>query len=327
MTKMLVVGTGSMGWNHVRVCSELGFLAGVCDNDSESSKTVGEEFGVPYFTSVEEAIEDCRPDGVIIATPTSSHHQIALSALTLGAHVLVEKPITNDCATGREIIDKSEKLGLICGVGHIERFNPVIKRCKKMIDDGELGEVITISSRRVSNFPGRIRDVGVILDLGIHDIDNSIFLMGCKPVSVFCSGGTHNEIEYEDHVTIMILFENGKSAVIEVNWITPLKVRKISLTCEKAFAELDYMDQTITVSSSKYIDPDDKSQYPARIEFETRNLPVIKNEPLKLEIEDFISAMNGEKEIGVSGKDGLLALKVARAAEESLSKGEVINIE
>ena len=146
-------------------------------------------------------------------------------------------------------------------MGHIERFNPVIKRCKGMIDDGELGEVITISSRRVSNFPGRIRDVGVILDLGIHDIDNSIFLMGSKPVSVFCTGGTHNDIEYEDHVTIMILFENGKSAVIEVNWITPLKVRKISLTCEKAFAELDYMDQTISVSSSKYIDPPNTTDF------------------------------------------------------------------
>jgi UDP-N-acetylglucosamine 3-dehydrogenase len=126
---------------------------------------------------------------------------------------------------------------------------------------------------------------------------------------------------------MMILFENGKSAVIEVNWITPLKVRKLSLTCDKAFAELDYIDQSISVSSSKFIEPEEKSQYPARIEFETRSLPVTKSEPLKLEIEDFVAAINGQKEVGVSGRDGLLALKVARAAEESLATGMVIAIE
>ena len=153
-----------------------------------------------------------------------------------------------------------------------------------MIERGDLGDIITISSRRVSNFPGRIRDVGVILDLGIHDIDNSIFLMGSKPISVYCTGGTHNDIEHEDHVTMTVRFENGKSAVIEVNWITPMKVRKLSLTCDMGHVELDYIDQSITMSSSRFVKPEEETQFPAKIEFDKKSLPVEKDEPLKLEI-------------------------------------------
>ncbi len=326
MTKVVVVGTGSMGYNHARVCSELGILAGVIDQDTSSAKRVGELFDVPYYSDFEHGLEDIEPIGAIIATPTFTHNKLAKVALERGVNILVEKPISDNLVSGEEIVNLAIDRGLVCAVGHIERFNPIIKTTKRLIERGDLGEIITISSRRVSNFPGRIRDVGVILDLGIHDIDNSIFLMGSKPISVYCTGGTHNDIEHEDHVTMTVRFENGKSAVMEVNWITPMKVRKLSLTCDMGHVELDYIDQSITMSSSRFVKPEEETQFPAKIEFDKKSLPVEKDEPLKLEIVDFVDSICSDNQPYVSGLDGLIALRVALAAEESLETGMVVNI-
>ena len=188
--------------------------------------------------------------------------------------------------------------------------------------------MVTISTRRVSNFPGRIRDVGVILDLGIHDIDNATFLMGSKPISVYAVGGSLNDIEYEDHATIMIEFENGNNAIVEVNWITPMKVRTVSLTCEGSFVELDYMSQEISASSSVFVDPENPNQFPANLEIRRDAVPVESAEPLRLEIEDFVECIgsNDERKPLVDGEQGVLALRVALAALESIKSGEVISI-
>tara|TARA_Y100001980_G_C14527316_1_gene302914 strand:- start:85 stop:1068 length:984 start_codon:yes stop_codon:yes gene_type:complete len=326
MVGILVVGTGSMGWNHARVCSSLDSLVGVCDQSEEASAAAGHEFAVPSFTSLDSAIRECSPDALIIATPTTTHLEVLKTAAGSNLHSLIEKPIANDIREAKEISKVLEGRELICSVGHIERYNPVIKKAKEIITGREFGEVITTSSRRVSNFPGRIRDVGVILDLGIHDIDNSIYLMGSKPVSVYCVGGTNNEIDFEDHVTIIIHFENGRSSIIEVNWITPMKVRKISMTFDEAFMDIDYMNQDIKISSSNFVELNKPSKFQPQIQFETKNIPVERREPLFLEIEDFISSIEKGKPTMVPVNDGILALRVAEAAKESLNKGEVIHI-
>ena len=324
MVRILVVGIGSMGWNHARVCSELGVLAGVCDKDEIAVKEVGSKFNVPSFTDVNNAINSLDLHGLIVATPTFTHIDVVKIGIDHELHILVEKPIADNYSNGKQMIEMANSSNVSLSVGHIERFNPVVEKAKELLESGQLGEIITISSRRVSNFPGRIRDVGVILDLGIHDIDNSISIMGSKPISVYSSGGSHNDIEHEDHVSIVIKFENGKSAVLEVNWITPMKVRTLSLTCEKGFVVLDYIKQSISISASKFVDIGDKKQFPAKIEFDTKNIHIENKEPLRLEVEDFISVINDKKLPKVPGNEGLLALKVAEAAVESLKTGKVI---
>ncbi|MBD51002.1 MAG: oxidoreductase [Euryarchaeota archaeon] len=324
MAQILVVGVGSMGFNHARVCSELGVLAGVCDKDEDAIERVSKKFNTAGFTDLKEAVNSLDIDGLIISTPTFTHLEVAKLAIENGIDVLVEKPIADSYENGKKMIEMAKNSDVKLSVGHIERFNPVIEGAKKLLNSDELGEIITISSRRVSNFPGRIRDVGVILDLGIHDIDNSISIMQSKPVSVYATGGSHNDIEFEDHVSIMIKFENNKSAVLEVNWITPMKVRTLSLTCEKGFMELDYMKQSITISESKFVEPDSRSQFPPKIEFGKREVHIEKQEPLFLEIKNFVQVIDNNDIPSVPGEDGLLALKVAEAAVQSLKTGEVI---
>lgn len=327
MTQILVVGTGAMGWNHARVCSSIGSLAGVCDQDRGASIRAGQEFSAPSFSSLDTAIKGCNPDAIIIATPTSSHLEVLKTAVENNLHALIEKPIARDISEAEEISAILEKSDIICSVGHIERYNPVIRKAKEIIEGEEFGKVISTSSRRVSNFPGRIRDVGVILDLGIHEIDNCIYLMGGKPISVYCVGGTHNDIDFEDHVTMVIRFDNGKSSVIEVNWITPMKVRKIALKCDSAFIDIDYMDQEIIVSSSNFMDLDKPNKFQPKIQFENKIVAVEKSEPLLLEITDFIDSIEKSRSPIVSATDGILALRVAQAAQDSLSSGKVVKID
>jgi len=327
MSGLLVVGVGAMGWNHARVCSEIGLLKGVCDRDEAAMEDVAKRFGVPGFSDLDEAIEELRPLGVIVATPTFTHFEMASKVIGAGISVLVEKPLTDDVSTAESLVRMAGERGVTLAVGHIERHNPVITEAKKKLESGEWGEVVTISTRRVSNFPGRIRDVGVILDLGIHDIDNATYLMGSNPISVFATGGSHNDIEHEDHATLMMGFENGNTAVIEVNWITPMKVRTVSLTCEHSFVELDYMKQDISISSSVFAEPENPNQFPANIEIERRSIPVKQEEPLKLEIQDFVESIGDGGEPLVDGRQGLIALKVAIAALESLKSGKVIGLE
>ena len=332
MQRVLVVGVGAMGWNHVRVCSEVGVLCGICDQDGGEVERVSEEFGVPGFNDLDEAISELQPDGAIIATPTFTHFEIASKIIDAEINLLIEKPISDDVDKATELVHKAKEKGLVLGVGHIERHNPVISEAKRRIGKGEWGEVVTISTRRVSNFPGRIRDVGVVLDLGIHDIDNATYLMGSNPISVFATGGSQNEIDYEDHATLMIGFQNGNNAVIEVNWITPMKVRSVSLTCEHAFVELDYMKQDISVSSSVFTEPNNPNQFPANIEIEKKSIAVNRDEPLKLEILDFLRAISDSENSGtapplVDGEQAITALRVAVAALESIETGKVVSIE
>ena len=144
---------------------------------------------------------------------------------------------------------------------------------------------------------------------------------------MFAKGGKYHDIEYEDHATIMIGFENGKNALVEVNWITPMKVRTLSLTCEKSFVQLDYMKQSLNISTSRFMDSEDPNQYPLKIEIDSKEIPLNFAEPLKLEIIDFINSIESKSEPLVNGEAALLSLKVTVSALKSLDTGEVINID
>lgn len=326
MFRVGVIGVGAMGKNHARVCSEFEdvYLVGIADVDKTMAKKVARKIGTKAFFDYEELLP--KVDAAIVATPTFTHYKIAMDLLNKGKHVLVEKPICDSVDKAEELVKKAEKEDLVLAVGHIERHNPVARFIKDSMNKKRFGELITLTSKRVSNFPGRIKDVGVILDMGIHDIDIMRYLVG-EVKSVYAKAGMFNKkLSHEDYANIVLNFENGVSGVVEVNWLTPMKIRKLFLTYSENFVEADYMNQSVTISSSSFKQIDEMDLYHVPIQYNIREVALERKEPLKNEIEDFVRAIKEREEPLASGGDGLMALKIAQASIESYKIGDVVKV-
>lgn len=325
--KIGVIGIGAMGKNHTRVCAELPNieLIGIADKDKEAVEKIAHHFDVYAFTDYKQLLS--LVDAVIIATPTVTHFDIAIDAIDAGKHILVEKPVCDTVNKGKKLIEKADNGGVVFAVGHIERHNPVVSFVKNALETTKYGDLVTLSSKRVSNFPGRIRDVGVIYDFGVHDIDVMRYIAG-EIESVYAKSGRFNkQIEYEDHATILLNFSNGLCGVIEVNWLTPMKIRKLSLTCDKNFVEADFINQSVQMSSSSFEDVDESNLFNIPLQNQISRLDLQKKEPLKNEISDFVNAISSGKKPLVTGFDGMMAVRIAEAAVESAKTGKVIAID
>jgi UDP-N-acetylglucosamine 3-dehydrogenase len=193
-------------------------------------------------------------------------------------------------------------------VGHLERFNPAITELKRKIEQGVFGDIVAISAKRVGPHNPRIRDVGVILDLGIHDIDLMRYIYNENIKAVYATAGTTNHSK-EDHAIIVLRFTNGHSGVIETNWLTPHKVRELTVVGTKAIGHVDYIKPSLTIYGNG-----DKT-----IELE-------KKEPLRLELEHFLSCIENNTEPMVNGEPALRALKAALSAEKSYRNGEIVKV-
>jgi len=328
MQRTAVVGTGIMGMNHARVLAELGALAGICDVSEGAARNAAKRFSVPSYKSVKEMLEaDRELQAVVVSTPTVTHKELALAAVAAGKHVLVEKPLADNVADARAVAGAAEEAGLTFAVGHIERHNPAVRYARSAIARGQFGKVITASAKRVSSYPGRISDVGVVVDLAIHDMDIIRYVTGSDALAVFAAGGIQAAGRHEDHADIMMMLGNGATGLVEVNWLTPMKIRKLSLTCSQRYVELDYMNQTVDVSSSTAMDVDtaDLSQIPQ--EHDHRHITLKKQEPLKNELVDFLDAVERKRKPLVGGDDGVEAVRMARAALESIRQRKVVEMD
>lgn len=322
MLNVGVIGLGTMGQNHVRVYSEIANLIGVADTDESSLLAITKRFKVKGYPDYHDLLDNEDLQAVSISTPTSTHFEIANEFIKAGKHVLVEKPICGDSEKARMLVENAKKENVILAAGFIERHNPVVGLTKNLIEKKQFGDVISISSRRVSSFPSRIKDVGVILDLGIHDIDVIRYLINSKVRSVYTLSGKSSETEFEDHANILLEFENNILAFIEVNWLTPMKVRKVSLTCSKNFVEMDYILQLLQVSSSTIKKFDTGNLYQIPQEYDERKIELKRMEPLKNELGNFLNAIEQNKEPLVSGKEGVINLEIAEAAMLSANEGK-----
>jgi len=251
---------------------------------------------------------------------------IATDAIRAGKHVLLEKPMTGNSESLKALTDLARKSKLVLAGGFTERHNPVVSFAKKSLQAGEFGELITAATRRVSSMPSRIRDVGVVMDLGVHDIDVVQWVVGKRAKSVFALGGVREGMKYEDHANILIDFEHGSSGFIEVNWLTPMKVRKLALTCSKNFVEVDYMEQSALVASSSYKPTEAGNLYNVPLEFDLRRIALKKEEPLKRELADFIDAAEKGSDPLVTGESAIETLKIAEAALESMVSGKKVMV-
>jgi len=326
MLNVGVIGVGMMGQNHARVYSEIANLVGVADSDEESLNLISKRFNVKGYVNYQDLLEIEDLDAVSICSPTSTHFEMASAAIAANKHVLVEKPMCGEIKKAKEIVAKAKKNEVVLAIGFIERHNPVVGLTKGLIEKKQFGDIISVSSRRVSSFPSRIKDVGVIMDLGIHDIDVIRYLLDSKVKSVYSLAGNTGEKEFEDHANILLEFENKIFATIEVNWLTPMKVRNVSLTCSRNFVEMDYMSQSLTISSSTIKKLDYGNLFRIPQEYEERKIEVEKKEPLRNELMDFLSAIEHGTRPLISGEEGLRTLEIAHAAMKSAEKGEKIQI-
>ncbi len=320
-----VIGVGSMGQNHARILSDMGVLESVADVSPESAKTVGEKHKAKHFTDYKELLRG-DIDAVIVVTPTSTHEKIAMDALRAGKHVLLEKPMSGDSKTLKAISAFARKQNRVLAGGFTERHNPVVAFAKQSLQAGEYGDLITAATRRVSSMPTRIRDVGVVMDLGVHDIDVVQYVVGKKAKSVYALGGKTKDMKFEDHANILIDFDGGMTGFVEVNWLTPMKVRKLALTCDKRFVEVDYMEQSALVCSSSFKPFESGNLFNVPLELDVRRIAIKKEEPLRRELKDFLTAAEKNTEPLVSGESAIETLKIAEAALKSMGSGKKVEV-
>lgn len=315
-----VIGTGSMGQNHARVYSEIAELVGVADINAEVGRAIAKRFGTTYFRDFRDLLNS-GVEAVTVATPTKMHYKVARVAIENGVHVLVEKPLAANLREAKALVGAAERRGVTLAAGHIERHNPAVQFTQNAMNNGGFGTPICLTAKRVSNFPSRIKDVGVIMDLGIHDIDVARYLASGEVTSVYATGGRHRHDRFEDYANILLEFDNGITAHIEVNWLTPMKVRELFITCEEGYIYVDYISQSVSVSTQKPPkDIDTADLYNVPWELNKREYSLKRQEPLKNELLDFIHGVKDGKEPLVTGQDGYAVLKIALSAVKSFKK-------
>jgi len=314
MLRVGVVGVGNMGRHHARIYSELSKegkveFVGVADANLERAKEVASQFKTKAFGDYKELVE--RVDAVSIAVPTSLHRQVALEFIENGVSVLVEKPIAESIESAQEIIRAAKKNNVTLMVGHVERFNPGVLKLKEILDENLIGKVVTLTAKRVGPLPPQIKDVGVIIDLAVHDIDVMSFLLERNVRKVYArAGSAKNPLELEDYAIIMLDFENA-TGVVETNWLTPHKVRTLSVVGTEGIAELNYITQKLILYNHEWVKE-------AKVQFK---------EPLRNELEHFVECVKKKEKPLVNGEEGLHALMVAIKALESADKDEAIDVE
>lgn len=310
-----VIGIGNMGKNHARVYFENKAvnLVAVCDINEQIGKQLSKKYNCNYYKDYKKLYESETIDAVSIVVPNSLHKEIAIYFLDKNVNVLLEKPISNNLADARKIINKSLKSNVIFMVGHIERYNPVVIKTNKLLKSGAIGEISSIITRRVGGLPIDNTQSDAAVDLAVHDIDIVNFLFNKLPDSVFMNKYSHKYKKTSDSVEIFMNYSNA-SAYIQANWITPVKIRKIYITGTKGYIESDYINQEIDVyqSNPEYFENSTKHYIAYLKKFSNpkiKKIKIFKKEPLDEEISYFINSIKLNKKI--SQNYALDALKIA----------------
>lgn len=301
LKRLGVIGVGHLGQHHARVYTELlgTQLVGVVDLNESRAAAIGENLGVPWYTDLDEFLYRGAPDAVSVVVPTSMHFEIAQKALSNGVHVLIEKPVTTTVSEAESLLRMAADSDLVLQVGHIERFNSAVQYISKIIH-----EPLFLQSRRLSPFSPRISDVGVVLDLMIHDIDIILSLVRSEISSISATGKCIRSENHEDIASAQITFENGSMAHILVSRVSERRLRQLEIMEPERYVTIDY--ETQDVSINRCVRQNNNSLV------EVIEHPVFpKSEPLKLELQHFVGCVREGKQPLVGISDGKRALEVA----------------
>ncbi|MCK0196852.1 Gfo/Idh/MocA family oxidoreductase [Ancylobacter sp. 6x-1] len=293
-----VVGVGVMGANHARVLADLpgATLAGIADPDAAQAEKVAGLLGCTAVPDV-GALIALGVDAVVVAAPTHLHHAVALAAIAAGKHVLVEKPIAPTVAEAEDIVAAAKAAGVTLMVGHVERFNPAVAAIKAAIR-GE--EILSIGITRVGPFPPRMSNVGVVIDLAVHDIDLICHFTGSHIAEVQPQVKAA-VADREDIALLQFRTGNGVLAHINTNWLTPFKARTVHVATRNKYVTGDLLTRQVT----------ECFDYKPDGSYSMRHLPVAYAEPLRVELSRFLEAIRTGEAPDVTGEDGVSAIATA----------------
>jgi len=317
-----VIGVGAMGLNHARVYSQIEGveLAAVADPSSERRRVAASLAGGPRaYADYREMLASERLDLVTVAVPTGLHREVTTAALERRVPVLVEKPIAASREDGQAMIRSASDAGCQLMVGHVERFNPAVQELKRRLEAGELGRVFLARAERVGPFLQRTRDVGVVQDLATHDIDILRFLLASEVERVYAETQAGLRTAHEDLLSAVMRFGGGVVALLEVNWLTPAKVRRLALVGEKGMFVVDYLTQELVFHERELAGaacPADGGT----------TVPVVRQEPLRAELEAFLRSVAGGLPSPVPAEDALAAVEVAACLVESGRTGRAVEV-
>lgn len=329
--KAAVIGVGSMGKNHARVYTEIAHtkLVGVADVSEEHVNQVARKYGVTGYTDYRHMLAQQRPDVVTVAVPTSLHQEVATAAMEAGAHVLIEKPIAATVEEAQALIARAAELERQLMVGHIVRFNPAIQALKQHLDAGELGRIFQIVCRRTGPFPARIRDVGVVVDLAPHDLDVMRFISGAEPVRIYAETERQIHTDHEDSLAAVLRFDQGFTGMLEINWLTPTKVREVVVLGERGMFRVDDLTQDLYF----YENPQANGEMWNTLQLlkgvsegKMIRYHLHRYEPLRAELEAFTQAVLEAQPVPVSGEDGLAALRLALLLVDSAARSQALEV-
>ncbi len=321
--RVAVIGVGSMGQNHARIYfnSETAQLVAVADNYFENAEKIGKKYNIPYYQDYHKMLESEQIDAISIAVPTSLHKEVALACINKKKHLLLEKPIASTEEEAQEIISAATKNNTTLMIGHIERFNTAITALKERLKENHLGEIYKIDIERVGPFPTRITDVGVIIDLSVHDIDIINYLLDSDPQQLYAQTQQKLHPTHEDSVTSLITYKNGVHAILNINYLSPTKIRQLQIFGKKGMFHVNYLDQELFFYQNNSFTSDN---WESVTEGEMKKIIVQKKEPLQLEIDHFIHCIKENKTPLVTGYDGLKSLQIANNLLKSAKENRII---
>jgi predicted dehydrogenase len=293
-----VVGAGVMGTNHARVLAGLPgvTLVGIVDPLPEHRARATAFAGCRAFAELDELFNE-GVDAVTIAAPTHLHHEIALACITRNIHILVEKPVASTVEEGQDIVNAARSAGVTLMVGHVERFNPAVAAIKQAIT-GE--EILSIGITRVGPFPPRMSNVGVVIDLAVHDIDLIRWFTESDIVEVQPQLSSA-VAEREDIALLQFRTASGVLAHINTNWLTPFKARTVHVATRDKYVIGDLLTRQVTECFG--FQPDGS--------YSMRHLSVGHAEPLRAELLAFIKSIREDDKPLVGGDEGVSSLEIA----------------
>jgi len=333
--KVAVLGVGSLGKEHARIYADLAAagvvqFAGVFDAVPQAAARAGEKYGARVFVSLEEAMAGAEAFSVV--TPTRTHFELADALLAAGKHVLVEKPMTDNAAQAAQLVQRAAEKNLVLEVGHVERFNPVLRYLEEVATDPRF-----IESHRLSPYPARSMDIGVVLDLMIHDLDVVLAFVR-SPVASVEAVGIAVLSKTEDFANARLRFANGCVANLtasRVSWEKMRKIRVFSAGAMTSYVSLDYRAQEGFIYRVAREGEEESSLFKKLLRakdsaivsrFGGRRIvrepvPIEKDEPLKLELQDFIRCILGHQVPKVSGATAKRALDLALEITRQIQTG------
>ena len=327
MIRAAVIGLGAIGRHHVRVYGEVAGveLAAVADVSEDVVARTVRNRHFAGFTDVEELVERARPTIATVAVPTSSHHDVVLQLVERGVHVLVEKPIATSVAEARSMIAAAARHDVRLMVGHIERFNPAIVELKRRI--AQAGAIYHVSARRVGPFPDRIRDVGVVVDLASHDIDAMRFLLERPVERLYAETARRIHTAHEDMIVGSLRFAGGTIGSLDVNWLTPTKIRELSVVGQFGTFVANYLTQDLAFYENSAVDIawDGLATLKGISEGNLTRYSFPRKEPLRAEIESFVEYVRDGGDCPASPEDATEALAIALDLIESARTRTPVN--